>query len=52
MLRGTRSIELFLSRVSRRGLCVIILTPMVENFAKDKPGVFEYLNSLHPLGIG
>ena len=27
-----------------------ILTPMVENFAKDKPGVFEYLNSLHPLG--
>ena len=50
MLRGTRSIELFLSRVSRRGLCVIILTPMAENFAKDKPGVFEYLNSLHPLG--
>jgi NAD(P)-dependent dehydrogenase (short-subunit alcohol dehydrogenase family) len=50
MLRGTRSIELFLSRVSRRGLCVIILTPMAENFAKDKPGVFEYLNSLRPLG--
>jgi NAD(P)-dependent dehydrogenase (short-subunit alcohol dehydrogenase family) len=23
---------------------------MLENFAKDKPGVFEYLNSLHPLG--
>jgi len=23
---------------------------MAENFAKDKPGVFEYLNSLRPLG--
>ena len=27
-----------------------ILTPMVENFVKDKPGVLEYLATLHPLG--
>lgn len=27
-----------------------ILTPMVKNFAQDKPGIYEYLNSLHPLG--
>ena len=27
-----------------------ILTPMVENFVKDKPGALEYLSTLHPLG--
>lgn len=27
-----------------------ILTPMVENFAKDTPGALEHLSSLHPLG--
>jgi NAD(P)-dependent dehydrogenase (short-subunit alcohol dehydrogenase family) len=27
-----------------------IITPMVENFAKDTPGVLEYLTTLHPLG--
>ena len=27
-----------------------ILTPMVKNFAKDRPEVLEYLTSLHPLG--
>ena len=27
-----------------------ILTPMVENFAKDTPGVLDYLTTLHPLG--
>ncbi|HSV10653.1 MAG TPA: SDR family oxidoreductase, partial [Hanamia sp.] len=27
-----------------------IITPMVENFAKDTSGVLEYLTTLHPLG--
>ncbi len=27
-----------------------ILTPMVENFAKDTPGALDYLATLHPLG--
>ena len=27
-----------------------IITPMVENFAKDTPGALDYLTSLHPLG--
>ncbi|MGN6542619.1 MAG: SDR family NAD(P)-dependent oxidoreductase [Ginsengibacter sp.] len=27
-----------------------IITPMVENFAKDTPGIMDYLATLHPLG--